>query len=245
MSQPHYFTNTNIPGEGFCQICDTAATFHVPKEYTEMREHYICNKCRSVPRERALMYCIEKYYPNWRDLDVHESSPARRGASVKLATSSHYNSSQFLPGFPFGREQNGIRNENIEKLSFPDRSFDIFVTQDVMEHVFHPDRAFAEIARVLRPGGAHIFTVPLMNRAKPSERAARVLADGKVEHLLPAEYHGNPVSEQGSLVTMRWGRDIGRHIHQATGLFTTIHYLDNFQLGIRADYIEVLVTHKD
>ena len=36
----------------------------------------------------------------------------------------------------------------------------MFVTQDVLEHVFHPDRAIAEIHRVLKPGGMHIFTAP-------------------------------------------------------------------------------------
>ena len=31
-------------------------------------------------------------------------------------------------------------------------------TQDVLEHVFQPDRALAEIMRVLRPGGVHVFS---------------------------------------------------------------------------------------
>ncbi len=244
MSEPHYLKNTNIPAEGFCNICDAPALFRVPNVYTELREHYICTRCRSVPRERALMYCIEKYYPHWRSLQIHESSPAPRGASVKLATSAGYSSSQFFPGHPRGSEQQGIRNEDIESLTFADNTFDLFVTQDVMEHVFHPERAFSEIARVLRPGGAHIFTVPLINRESPSERAARLSSDGTVEHLLSPEYHGNPVSEQGSLVTMRWGQDIAEHIHKACGLFTAVHHIDNFQLGIRADYIEVFVTSK-
>ena len=38
-------------------------------------------------------------------------------------------------------------------------TFDLVVTQDVLEHVLDPARA-AEIARTLRPGGAHVFTVP-------------------------------------------------------------------------------------
>jgi 2-polyprenyl-3-methyl-5-hydroxy-6-metoxy-1,4-benzoquinol methylase len=30
-----------------------------------------------------------------------------------------------------------------------DKSFDLVITQDVMEHVYHPDRVFYEIARTL------------------------------------------------------------------------------------------------
>jgi ubiquinone/menaquinone biosynthesis C-methylase UbiE len=46
-----------------------------------------------------------------------------------------------------------------EAQSFPAESFDIVVTQDVFENLFAPDRAIKEIARTLRPGGAHIMTV--------------------------------------------------------------------------------------
>ena len=37
-----------------------------------------------------------------------------------------------------------------------------------MEHIFDPSKAFSEIARTLKTGGAHIFTVPLINKNKPT-----------------------------------------------------------------------------
>ncbi len=67
---------------------------------------------------------------------------------------------------------------------------------------------------------------------------------GGVTHLAPAEYHGNPISDEGSLVTFDWGFDICRHIHDACGLQTTMVCIDNLALGIRAELIEVLVTTK-
>lgn len=32
-------------------------------------------ECGSLPRERALMYVTELFYPNWVDRRIHESSP--------------------------------------------------------------------------------------------------------------------------------------------------------------------------
>ena len=60
----------------------------------------------------------------------------------------------------------------------------------------------------------------------------------------PPQYHGNPISEQGSLVTVDWGFDIARHIFEASGLFTHLIYIDDLSKGIRAEYIEVLTTLK-
>jgi len=97
------------------------------------------------------------------------------------------------------------RCESLETLTFPDRSFDLMITQDVMEHIPDPDRAFQEIARVLKPGGAHIFTVPLVRKGEPSRRRAVFHPDGQIEHILPPEYHGNPVDGSGSLLVMDWG----------------------------------------
>lgn len=45
-------------------------------------------------------------------------------------------------------------------LPFADSSFDAAVCVEVLEHVFEPQRAVAEIARVLRPGGLLIISVP-------------------------------------------------------------------------------------
>ncbi len=44
-----------------------------------------------------------------------------------------------------------------QKLEFPDGSFDAVVTRNMIWALDHPDRAYAEIFRVLRPGGVLIM----------------------------------------------------------------------------------------
>jgi SAM-dependent methyltransferase len=190
------------------------------------------------------MYVIDTYFPNWREAHIHESSPGGRGASTRLANEcSNYSTSQFFQGKAPGSMVDGIRCENLEELSFPDESFDLHITQDVLEHVFHPSRVFREIARTLKPGGMHIFTVPLVNKNSPSRLRAR-LENGEIVHIVEDIYHGNPIGDGRSLVTVDWGYDICQKIFDACGLYTQIIYIDDVTRGIRAEYIEVLVSFK-
>ena len=62
-------------------------------------------------------------------------------------------------------ERSGIPSHRIvnacaEKLPFPDQSFDIVYSSNVLEHVANPATALAEAIRVLKPGGVLHMTVP-------------------------------------------------------------------------------------
>ncbi len=223
---------------GYCPVCENQVNFRAKNSW--LRDHYLCSRCGCIPRERALITVIDKHYPGWKELAIHESSPSPRGASVKLKQGCrNYSSSQYLSNVPTGGG-----NQNLEKLTFDDESFDLIITQDVMEHIFHPEAAFREIARVLKRGGAHIFTVPLLNKNRQSELWAELDASGAVKFLREPEYHGSPVHEGGCPVTMHWGYDICDFIHRASGLFTTVVLMENPKLGIEAEYLEVLITRK-
>ena len=233
-----YFTNA-----GYCHTCASEVTFTATSSW--FRDLYLCDKCGSLPRERALMRVIETFYPAWQGLTVHETSPATRGASARIAKeSASYIPSQYFPDTPGGSFKWGYRSENIEKLTIADESIDLHISQDVMEHIFNPAQAFKEIARTLRPGGAHIFTVPIVNKGGRTSRRATLDAQGNVMHLKEAQYHGNPVDETGALVTFDWGYDICEKIHEASGMFTHIVQIDDLSNGIRAEYIDVLVSVK-
>lgn len=235
----------SFKSEGVCPICDKSVEFISENEW--LRDHFVCTNCGSVPRERALIYTINTYYPGFRELVIHESSPSNRGASLKLQTEcKSYSSSQFYPDIDYGdvHPEDNVQCQDLEDLTFEDATFDLFVTQDVMEHVFDPEKAFSEIARVLKPGGAHIFTVPIINKSEKTECwASKNDKDEIVYHQEP-EYHGNPIDDDGALVTMHWGYDIADFIVKKSGTPTTMVMIDNLQLGIRAEYIEVLVSRK-
>jgi len=230
---------------GWCPLCEKEVTFSSEQKW--FRDHLLCSSCGSIPRERALMHIIKMYYPNYRELTIHESSPGNRGTSPKLRNECpNYSGSHFYSDMKIGEYHpvQKYQNQNLEKLTFDDESFDLFITQDVMEHIFNPEKAFREIARVLKPGGAHIFTVPIINKGKQSECWASLDDNGKIVHHHEPEYHGNPIDKKGSLVTMHWGYDLTDFIQQKAQTPTTIVMIDNIDMGIRAEYIEVLISKK-
>lgn len=232
--------------KGRCPICEQDVIFRSKEEW--LRDHFLCSICDSIPRERALIHVIDMYYPNYRSLHIHESSPGSRGASVKFKDEcKSYTTSHFYQDLKLGEYHptQGHRCEDLENLTFEDESFDLFITQDVMEHIFDPEKAFKEIARVLKPGGAHIFTVPIINKELETECWATRGENGEAVYHHEPEYHGNPIDNEGSLVTMHWGYDLASFIMKAAGTPSTIVVIDDLTQGIRAEYIEVLVSRKE
>jgi SAM-dependent methyltransferase len=134
----------------------------------------------------------------------------------------------------------------LEEQTFEDAKFDIVITQDVFEHIYNPGKAFMEIARTLKHGGAHIFTVPILNKFKQTEVWAKQDNKGNPVFLKIEEYHHNPVDKKGSPVTMHWGFDIVNFIREHSGLETIIEieYVNPINYGIWGENLEVLVSRK-
>ncbi|WP_284534709.1 class I SAM-dependent methyltransferase [Nocardioides sp. T2.26MG-1] len=228
---------------GHCPICEAPATFSAV--YSHYRDHLLCSRCRSIPRERALALVLSRAFPNWRQSRIHESSPGDRGISPKLRQEcAKYVPTQFFPRDELGAIIGGVRNENLERQTFPDGVFDLVISLDVMEHVGDPDKAMREIARTLAPGGAYVFTAPTYEGKSRSERRARYLPDGTAEHLAEPEYHGNPISDDGALVTFHYGYDLPELIHQWSGLDVEVVRFHDHHHGLIGTMTEVYACTK-
>lgn len=229
--------------KGVCPCCEQEVYFIAHNPW--LRDHFRCTSCNCIPRERALMLTIKNEYPNWKTLKIHESSPGNRGHSVTLrAHVKDFTETQFFANESLGTYVNNIRNEDLEHQTFPDETFDLVITSDVMEHIYEPEKAFKEIHRTLKPGGAHIFSVPIINKHKPTQRWANKGKDGSPVFLYEPEWHGNPIDAKGSPVTFHWGYDIKDFIIKHTGADCEIVYIDDLNFGIRAEYIEIIVAKK-
>jgi SAM-dependent methyltransferase len=230
---------------GYCPVCEKHTTFQANTEW--LRDTLLCVNCGSIPRERALFAVIQMYFPNWRNLFIHECSPAKRYVSSKLRNESlSYIGTHYDVTIPFGSSHpdGEYRSEDLENQTFHSELFDLVITQDVFEHLFRPDKAISEIARTLKPGGAHICSFPIVNKSLPSRRRATLQSDGTVIHHMDPIYHGNPIDPSGSLVTIDYGYDIADYLDRWSNLNTTIIYIDDIDRGIKGEYIEILVSRK-
>ncbi len=230
---------------GACPICEHEVTFTATD--TWYRDNLWCPSCPggSIPRERALMLALKTARPDWRSLRIHESSPRGGGASAKIGKEcTDYVASHFFPDGPPGEIVNGFRNENLEAQTFPDASFDIVLSLDVMEHVNRPDLVFREVCRTVSRGGLHIFTTPTYKQKQTTERRAEYLSDGTINHLFEPEYHGNPISEAGSLVTFHFGYDLPELITQWCGMGVEVLRWHSPAMGIIGEFTEVYCCSK-
>lgn len=225
---------------GYCPICERPVWFVI--EGSSLRDRYRCRGCRSIPRWRALMSVLADLYPDWRRFAIHESSPGGPLSDKLARECPGYLGTQFFPGVAPGEVRDGCRCEDLTRQTFEDESFDLVITSDVFEHVFHADLGLREIARTLRPGGAHLFTIPWY-RDRPTRVRAEWL-DGRVAHRLPPAYHVNPVDPQGSLVVTEWGREFPHDASEWSGLPTVVFRTVDRSRGLAGEFLEVFVTRK-
>lgn len=205
---------------GRCSICGARSFFDYGSNRSP-REAFACGTCGFTLRWRdQAQILVDEFGQGQAEsieslvslgaldtLDIYE--PALRGPFVtRLNALPGYVRSYFWPDRDLGGVyENGVRNEDLTRLTFPDNSFDIVLTSDVMEHLYDFELAFAEISRVLKPGGLHVFTIP-NDYPFPDLTERRVeRRAGEEVPIKPARYHNSGDGSQ-CLVYTDFGRDI-------------------------------------
>jgi len=202
---------------GTCSVCGREGVFTL-REWPP-RESYQCTGCGSTLRYRHQAETLVELYsragskalselvhePQFRELSVYE--PGMTGPlRPYLSTLPDYGQSYYWADLAPGDFRQGLRCENLEQLTLPDRSVDLVITSDIFEHVRRSWHAFAEMHRILRPRGWHIFTVPFDTQHATRPRVD-VSEDGDIL-LMPRRHHGSPVDPDGSVVYTDFGQDL-------------------------------------
>lgn len=225
---------------GYCPVCGERTLFFKTGDW--LRDHFFCVRCRSIPRGRALFLVLSEQFPNWRELIIHESSPGSPTYEFFSAANANYVPTRFFPNIAPGTTHHGFRCEDLARQTFGNETFDMVVTQDVLEHLLEPGAAFREIARTLKPGGVHLFTVPWYHWQETRIRAR--MNNNVIEYLETPEYHDNLVDAKGALVVTEWGKDLCDTIYASSGMTTTVVRIFDRRCGIEAQFIEVFISRK-
>ena len=147
-----------------CNICGwTGHDFEGPRH----SERSTCRGCGSIARDRFLYQCWTSRTPYDRNAQVLETSP-RLGDRYRKRMRSivNYRCSDFDM-----RAHSADIQLDLQNIDLPDGSLDVVLTSHVLEHVPDPDKAIAELYRVVAPGGVMFVMVPLQQgrTAPPAE----------------------------------------------------------------------------
>jgi len=216
--------------EGYCIACGGQTTFRLAGSdlsRANVRENLCCIRCRLNTRQRLMLSAM---LANGGD----QRQPGVQGALLEKATRLYARSRARMPWLR-GSEYLGddrqpgrsywwstrwwrwrrTRHESITSLSYGNASLDLLAHSDVLEHVYDTAAALRESARVLKPGGVMLFTVPFLVDHPTSILRGRPDSSGQIEHLQPPEYHGDGLSRSGIYTFHNFGWDILEQIRNA------------------------------
>jgi SAM-dependent methyltransferase len=211
---------------GRCWACGTDSELAVNFDYAQKvggewipnwRESLLCPSCGLNNRLRASLHLFHGHCAPRAGDSIYmteQTTPIYRWLCDRYP---HVIGSEYLgDAIPFGQtDDRGIRNESLTRLSFPDAHFDHLLSFDVLEHVPNWEQALSECFRCLKPGGWMMLSVPFLAGAEETLVRARVLETGDVEHILPPEYHGDPLTTDGCLCFYHFGWDLLTRLTEA------------------------------
>lgn len=202
-----------------CWVCGSFRNLYIDHNSTESlepeslpnwREQLVCSDCGLNNKMRAAMHLLDGVADNKIETDVYfteQITPLYKAAKSRFprARGSEYLWDGTLSGH---LNEDGIRHEDITKLSFEDGYFDALVTRDVLAHVHDTTSVLREFARVLKPGGTMILTVPFRLDRQHTLVRAKIDSSGCIKHMEEPEYHGNLMDEKSSLCFYHFGWDL-------------------------------------
>ncbi|MCA7971500.1 class I SAM-dependent methyltransferase [Burkholderia sp. AU39826] len=206
---------------GYCHVCGSQAIFksYEPVDFPCKRNSFLCEHCGSSARNRHLAKSIldlwlsddsraslKKFARKFRGT-IYIASTSGAVAESLAPLGERLVASEYIDGAASGEYRNGVLCEDIQATSFDDGSFDLVITEDVLEHVPSPELAFAEIRRILKPGGYHVSTIPVKWHLAKSEPRA-IIENGTIIHLQEPEFHLDPTRAEGILAFTDYGQDI-------------------------------------
>jgi SAM-dependent methyltransferase len=172
--------------------------------YVDQQQGCRCASCKVNLRTRALARAVLqtlKVKGAFRDF-----ARSIRGRLLRILEINE--AGDLTRFFPHRSRHHLMRYPDLDMMAMrtiADNSYDLVIHSDTLEHVPDPVRGLSECCRVLKPGGACCFTVPII-----VGRLTRSRKD------LPPSYHGGKGQNfEDFLVQTEYGADAWRQVLQA------------------------------
>jgi SAM-dependent methyltransferase len=164
----------SLGGKHFCPICNQRIQFFLPYRGGSADippflrcmnmigsdvENFTCPSCTSHDRERHLtLYLIASGVLNkMRGKNILHIAPEKNLRKLIFPLAKKYVMGDLCPA------EQEIEKINLQKVDYPDESFDFVIANHVLEHVENDIAALNEIFRITRLGGYAILQTPYSN----------------------------------------------------------------------------------
>lgn len=194
------------------------------------REALSCSRTALNARMRAAVQFLQECLETSPDDAVYMTEMVTPSFAFMRGRYPLIQGSEYLPGVPYGSFVDGVRCEDLQALTFEDESFDLILSFDVLEHVPEYKIAIHEMARTLKPGGRLVLTAPILAETPVNQVRAVIKDGGEIEHLLPPEYHGNPLGPP-SLCFTAFGFELVEDLRRYGFNDSFVQFYSNLELG--------------
>lgn len=196
-----------------CNNCGYCGAFELPTNATSLRERFVCPECKSISRDRMLIYALGvalgkappvRDWPADPNFRIFETA-GYRGHPQFFASKFDYYNTRYDPA-RIAEGADPRHYADVQSMPYPADFFDCVLSSDVFEHVRLDEQGFRELFRVLKPGGIFVLQVPYGHMGK-----TRILVqpDGDKDVFLePAQYHA-----EETLVYRIYGSDLLHRLH--------------------------------
>lgn len=207
---------------GRCNVCGLLTVFELRAEV--LREDLPCRNCQSFNRIRQLVLglayaegikitpylTLEQILARFKRpvrillLEVVTHIASVFDYLVSLHPIELYKSEFISTSMKSGEWRDGVMHLDIMDSGFEDNYFDLIIHADVFEHVSDAVQGEKEQFRILRPGGAIVYTAPTYDRLEHDDVRTTLKKDGSLNKLKKPIYHGDPspgdLGEAGAIV---------------------------------------------
>jgi len=193
--------------------------------YIDRQQGYACHDCgnnlRSMTLAKAILGHLKSHQTlqrtlgrfRYRNLRILEINHAGNLSPILDKLRNHLRIT-----YPQG---------DMTHLLFEDDSWDLVVHSDTLEHVSDPRLGLQETCRVLRKGGACLFTAPIIIGRMSRSREG-----------MASSYHGNPSHPLDDYkVVTEFGADVWTYVLEAGFQSCRFHHLD-YPAGIAIEAVK-------
>jgi hypothetical protein len=214
-------------------------------EHTNLRE--TLSHEGVISRQRAVMLVLRQLIeqgdlPDWQQLRLYLSEAVTPLAQRLGERIPRLRCSEYLPE-PDHWLRGQVPHRDLRRIGLPPATFHAVICNEVLEHVEELVPSLQGIAEVLSLGGYLIATVPFLYGQQEHLVKAIWRGDGQEPEIIgEPDYHGNPVSAEGSLVYRYPGWQLLDDLRQAGFRDAAIHAISSTAYGVLGEELPIVLV---